>query len=77
MQIRDRDIPFEEKCCFTSKEALGQLSSWLSESSHQEQMDSNCGDGADNQWLKDLLKGQFGEDEEDMDAFYLDLTFGS
>jgi len=75
MQIQDRDIPFEEKRCFTSKEALEQLSSWLSESSDQGQLDMNCGDGADNQWLKDLLKGQFGEEEEDMDAFYLDDEF--
>jgi len=75
MQIQDRDIPFEEKYCFTSKQALEQLSSWLSESSHQEQDGMSCDDNADNQWLKDLLKGQFGEEEEDMDAFYLDDEF--
>jgi len=75
MQIQDKDIPFEEKRCFTSKEALEQLSVWLSESSNQEQEGINCGDGTDNQWLKDLLKGQFGEDEEDTDAFYLDEEF--
>ena len=75
MHIKDTDIPFEEKRCFTSKQALESLSSWLSESSQQGQEGKSCGASEDNQWLKDLLKGQFGEEEEDMDAFYLDDEF--
>ena len=72
MQIQDKEIPFEGKICFSSKQALEQLSSWLSESSQQEQDSISYGDRTDNQWLQDLLKGQFGDDEEDIDAFYLD-----
>ncbi len=72
MQVKERDIPFEGKRCFTSKQALELLSSWLSESSQQEQENKDCSDRTDNQWLKDLLRGQFGEEEEEMDAFYLD-----
>lgn len=75
MQIQDRDFPFEEKRCFKSKDALEKLSCWLSESSKHEQEGMARGEGPDNQWLKDLLKGQFGEDEEDMDAFYLEEEF--
>ena len=75
MQIQDAEIPFIEKRCFTSKQELESLSSWLSESSHHEHEDMNCGKSADNQWLKDLLKGQFDEEEEDIDAFYLDDEF--
>jgi hypothetical protein len=72
LQVQDRDIPFGDKHCFTSKQALQQLSSWLSESIQQDQESMGCDDRTDNRWLKDLLKGQFGEDEEDMDAFFLD-----
>ena len=72
LQGEDAEIPFEEKHCFTSKKALENLSSWLSESSQQEHEEMSCGEKEDNQWLKDLLKGQFGEEEEDMDAFYLE-----
>lgn len=72
MQIQNSGLPFEEKKCFASKQALEQLSSWLSEPSQQEQDLMSCDTIPDNQWLKDLLKGQFGEDDEDMDVFYLD-----
>ncbi|HKL59761.1 MAG TPA: hypothetical protein VJ863_07680 [Sphaerochaeta sp.] len=72
MEIQDKGLPFEEKRCFTSRQELEKLSSWLSESSQQEQELMSCGGKEDNQWLKDLLKGQFGEEEEDMDAFYLE-----
>lgn len=75
MQIQDAQLPFEEKACFTSKQALEQLSSWLSESSQQGQDLMSCDDIEDNQWLKDLLKGQFGDDEEDIDAFCLQDDF--
>lgn len=75
VQIQEEEIPFEEKICFKSKQALEALSSWLSESSQREQEVISAGDRADNQWLKDLLKGQFDEDEEDIDAFYLDEDF--
>lgn len=75
LQVQDAEIPFVEKRCFTSKQALESLSFWLSESSDQELDDLSCEESADNQWLKDLLKGQFGEDDEDMDAFYLDDEF--
>lgn len=75
MQLQDSDLPFAEKGCFKEKEALQQLSSWLSESSHQGQEGQKSDEGPDNQWLKDLLKGQFGEEEEDMDAFYLEEEF--
>jgi len=72
LNMQDSDIPFVEKRCFTSRQALESLSSWLSESSQQEQEVLSCAEREDNQWLKDLLKGQFGEEGEDIDAFYLD-----
>ncbi|MDD4573890.1 MAG: hypothetical protein PHR69_06710 [Sphaerochaeta sp.] len=75
IHIQDTDTPHEGKRCFTSKQALEQLSSWLSES-NQEEIDAYPSDeDADNQWLKDLLKGQFGDDEEDIDALYLTDDF--
>ncbi len=72
IQGRQIDVAIDGKRCFTSKKALEDLSSWLSESSQQEQEDLHCDAGEDNQWLKDLLKGQFGEETDDIDAFYLE-----
>lgn len=75
MQEMDTEIPLTEKRCFTSRQALENLSSWLSESSRQEPTAKAPGEKNDQQWLKDLLKGQFGEEDDDMDAFYLDDEF--
>ena len=75
IQIQDKEIPYKEKRCFTSKQDLENLSSWLSESGHREQEMLIPDERTDNQWLKDLLKGQFGDEDEDIDAFYLDDEF--
>ncbi len=75
MQIQEADLPFEDKQCFTSKQALEQLSFWLGEPSQQEEDLASYTDMEDNQWLKDLLKGQFEDDEQDIDALYLQDDF--
>ncbi|NCC64103.1 MAG: hypothetical protein EOM15_05570 [Spirochaetia bacterium] len=58
--------------CFSSKEALLALGEWLQESNKDEEKAEACAyDGEDNQWLKDLLRGQF-PDELDEDLFIED-----
>ncbi|HKL57034.1 MAG TPA: hypothetical protein VJ854_01435 [Sphaerochaeta sp.] len=75
LQGKEETLSLEGKKCFTSKEALEQLSDWLSQPIHYEQELQSCSAMPDNQWLKDLLKGEFGEDDEDIDAFYMEDDF--
>lgn len=63
-----------EKLCFTSRSSLEALSTWLESPKFQQESIQNTVE-EDNQWLKDLLKGQFGADEDDLDAFYMDDEF--
>ncbi len=74
INFQDSQPSTAEKTCFTSKQSLEQLSTWLAEPVIQEYDQGESDVKEDTQWLKDLLRGQFG-DEDDRDAFYLDDDF--
>ncbi|MDT4761877.1 hypothetical protein [Sphaerochaeta sp. PS] len=69
LQLQETETTCEERQCFKSKEGLEHLSLWLSESGSEMEA---AEDVSDNQWLKDLLKGQFEDDENDVDSFFMD-----
>ncbi len=62
-----------ERPCFSTKEALVALETWLAQSREEETMQERDSDD-DNQWLKDLLKVQFHEDDDE-DDFFTDEQF--
>ena len=72
--LNDKDEQFIDSVhpCFASKETLVALETWLAESREE----ASCRETEqedDNQWLKDLLKVQFHEDDED--DFFSDEEF--
>ncbi len=64
---------YDRRPCFASSEALMALSSWLDlpveGTIHTESVDCD-----DNQWLRDLIRMQF-HDEDDEDELFLDEEF--
>lgn len=62
-----------ERPCFSSKETLAALDTWLAES-HENECEQKIDQDDDNQWLKDLLKVQFHEDDDE-DDFFSDEEF--
>jgi endogenous inhibitor of DNA gyrase (YacG/DUF329 family) len=63
------DIP-----CFSSKEALLALDAWLSEEYAYSNDDVDMEED-DHQWLQDLLRVQFHEEESEEDTFFDDDLF--
>jgi len=62
-----------ERSCFASKEALVALETWLARS-HEEESHEEIEQDDDHQWLRDLLKVQFHEDDDE-DEFFTDEQF--
>ncbi len=65
----------QERPCFASKEALLALDAWLSQEHGKitgEEEEAEAED--DHQWLKELLKVQFHQDEDD-DEFFCEEDF--
>ncbi|MDD3903623.1 MAG: hypothetical protein PHO09_08105 [Sphaerochaeta sp.] len=71
LELEQTDLIPDKRICFTSKEALEHLSSWLNEGNEMEADEEEI---EDNQWLKELIKGQFA-DEDDDDDFFMDDDF--
>jgi|LFRM01.1.fsa_nt_gb hypothetical protein len=63
----------DRRPCFASSEALLALSGWLDQPV-EGTIHTDSVDGDDNQWLRDLIKMQF-HDDDDEDELFLDEEF--
>lgn len=59
--------------CFANKEALAALDAWLGQS-HEMESKKEIEQDDDHQWLRDLLKVQFHEDDDE-DEFFTEEEF--
>ena len=71
LELEQTETIADKRICFASKEALEHLCSWLNEACESNSEEDEKGRG-DNQWLKELLKGQFAEEDDDEDFFMED-----